>query len=124
MIFSLQKEHIPSEGSNSGVPNAPINHLHESELITKTDRMKVTVGMKGIQFVSVESNGKVVNISTSFGVGAVALYSVDKEEVGEEIIEDFQILTADESEKEIDETLESMEEECKTFSEITISLFS
>ncbi|CAG2167601.1 unnamed protein product, partial [Oppiella nova] len=87
IMQNLQKDHMPGEGSNSGAPNAPIHHLHNigknamnSDFIQKTDKLKVSVGVKGIKFVSVEANGKVVNISTGFGVGAVALYSVQTDD--------------------------------------------
>ncbi|CAG2123419.1 unnamed protein product, partial [Medioppia subpectinata] len=79
IMQNLQKDHMPSDGSNNGAPNAPLHHMHNigknamnSEYIDKTDKLKVSVGVKGIRFVSVERNGKVVNISAAFGVGAVA----------------------------------------------------
>ena len=81
-------------------------------MISKTDKTKITVGVKGVQFVSVESNGRVVNITTTFGVGAAAVYNVDKEDI-EQQLEEYDVIVTDESEKEIDETLDLMVDECK-----------
>ena len=74
--------------------------------------MKITVGVKGVHFVSVEANGKVVNISTTFGVGAVAVYNIKKGDVDQEM-EEYLIMTEDEAEREVDDSLQSMEEECE-----------
>ncbi|XP_054153516.1 uncharacterized protein LOC128952194 [Oppia nitens] len=83
ILQSMQNEYIPSDASHTGAHNAPlhvINNLDKngflSEFVDKTKKIKVTVGVKGVKFVSVESNGKVVNISEAFGVGAAALYTI------------------------------------------------
>ena len=120
LVFSLQKEHIPSEGSSTSAPNAPLYHLNEIHknpgLIDKADKTKITVEVKGLKFVSVQRNGKVVNITTDFAVGAVALYSVDKDnefDLDFEQIE-YKKLVDQENASEVDDSLETMEELCMT----------
>jgi len=84
----LQKDHIPSDDSSSGAHNAPIHHILKGNFgkqvmengFNKTDKIKVTVGVKGIRFVSVEQNGTFVNISSVFGVGAAAVYNIVQED--------------------------------------------
>lgn len=109
---------MPSDGSESVAANAPLHHLHNIgknaanyDNFNKTDKLKVTVGVKGIKFVSVEQNGKVVNISTAFGVGAVALYSVDKEEYSDNTYNSVNSMS-EETNAEIDDSLEKLRNEC------------
>ena len=106
-FYSLQKQHIPSDGSDSS--NSHIHHLHGSKLASKTNKtIKVTVQLEGVHTVSVESNGRVVNVSSTLGVGSVAVFMVAKEDIKE-----YGLSTVDELDKEVDKTMDKMEAECK-----------
>ncbi|CAG2182405.1 unnamed protein product, partial [Oppiella nova] len=62
-----------------------------------------------IKFVSVEANGKVVNISTGFGVGAVALYSVQTDD--NHLMRYYNSPTEVDTEAEIDDSLDKLSDE-------------
>lgn len=64
--------------------------------------------MEGVHTVSVESNGRVVNVSSTLGVGSVAVFMVAKEDIKE-----YGLSTVDELDKEVDKTMDKMEAECK-----------
>jgi len=119
---------MPSDDSSYGAHNAPLQNLHNigKHAITednsnKTDKVKVKVGVKGIKFVSVEKNGKVVNITTTFGVAAVALYKVDAEEDSDKSNNQIDSMS-EESNEEIDNSLEPLRKECKALFVIRIDL--
>lgn len=77
----------------------------------------MTVEVKGTKFVSVQRNGKVVNISSDFGVGAVALYSVDRDNESELDFEqiEYKKLMDEENQKEVDNSLDAIEDICMSF---------
>jgi delta-aminolevulinic acid dehydratase/porphobilinogen synthase len=117
-LHSLQKDHMPNDDSTSGAHNAPLHHLHHigkhaliDDYFNKTDNLKVTVGMRGVRFVSVERNGKFVNMTTAFGVGAVALFKIEKK--GDNEINSM----SEESDQEIDNSLQTLKNECKFYFE-------
>jgi hypothetical protein len=118
---------MPNDDSTLGAHNAPLRHLHDigkhavsDDYFHKSDNIKVTVGVKGVRFVSVERNGKFVNFTTAFGVGAVALYKVKQEDDDD----DNQINSmSEESNQEIDNSLKTLKNECKFYFESKKSFF-
>jgi len=115
IMQNLQKDHMPNDDSTLGAHNAPLRHLHDigkhavsDDYFNKSDNIKVTVGVKGVRFVSVERNGKFVNFTTAFGVGAVALYKVKQEDDSD----DNEINSmSEESNQEIDNSLKTLRNE-------------
>jgi hypothetical protein len=116
-LNSLQKDHMPNDDSTSGAHNAPLHYMHDigkhalsDNYFNKSDNIKVTVGMRGVRFVSVERNGKFVNMTTAFGVGAVALYKIQQKGGSN----DNEINSmSEESDQEIDNSLQTLRNECK-----------